>query len=129
MFSMLGVCSNKYVFKKWDAFGLNDDDLRLLELDLLEQGDKHPVIKGTGGLRKWRIKISNNKGKSLGVRVCYVNFLKLEIIYLITVYSKNEKDDITENEKKDFKQLIKLLEKALEKSKDEQIGKWNQKRS
>lgn len=102
----------KIFSKKWDELGFNDDDLRLLELTILEKGDKFPVIKGTGGLRKCRIKFKD-KGKSGGARVCYVDFAKYETVYLITVYSKSEKEDITEDEKKDFKELINKLEKGI----------------
>ena len=36
--------------RKWDDLGLNDDDLRLLELDIINNLDKYPRIRGTGGL-------------------------------------------------------------------------------
>ena len=42
----------KIFTKKWDMLGYTDDDLRLLEIDLLEKGEKYPVIKGD-----WWIKI------------------------------------------------------------------------
>ncbi|MBP3201577.1 MAG: type II toxin-antitoxin system RelE/ParE family toxin [Lachnospiraceae bacterium] len=105
----------KIFTKKWDTLGYNDDDLRLLEIDLLEKGDKYPVIKGTGGLRKCRLKLQN-KGKSGGSRVLFVNFVKLETIYLIMVYSKNEQEDISEEDKKDFKKLIIELEEEVKKN-------------
>lgn len=37
------------------------------------------------------------------------NILLKEIIYFINVYSKNEKDDLTEDEKKAFKAVVKIL--------------------
>lgn len=104
----------KVFSKKWDQLGFTDDDLRLLEVDLLENQNKYPVIKGTGGLRKCRVKL-RNKGKSGGARVLYVNFIKLETIYLITVYAKNEQEDITESEKEEFKILINELEEEVKK--------------
>ena len=36
--------------RNWDKLGFKDEDLRKLELELLENSDLHPVIKGTGGL-------------------------------------------------------------------------------
>ena len=104
----------KIFTKKWAALGFTEDELILLELDLLEKANKHPVIKGTGGLRKCRVKL-HNKGKSGGARVLYVNYVKLETIYLITVYSKKEQEDITDEEKKEFKILINELEKEVKK--------------
>ena len=55
--------------RNWDNLGFDDDDLRLLEIDIMEHPDKYPVMKGTGGLRKARIALDdNNKGKSGGAR-------------------------------------------------------------
>ena len=44
-----------------------------------------------------------------GARVIYIDIELKEKIYFINVYSKNEKDDLTEDEKKAFKAVIKLL--------------------
>lgn len=73
---LANLYKQKFLQKKWDMLGYTDDDLRMLEIDLLEKGDKYPVIKGTGGLRKCRLKLQN-KGKSGGSRVLFVNFVKL----------------------------------------------------
>ena len=32
--------------RNWDKLGFKDEDLRKLELELLENSDLHPVIKG-----------------------------------------------------------------------------------
>ena len=63
--------------RNWDKLGFKDEDLRKLELELLENSDLHPVIKGTGGLRKIRIPFAN-EGKSGSARVCYVDFVVQE---------------------------------------------------
>ena len=49
--------------KNWDILGFDDEDLRLLELSLLEYPEKYPIMKGTGGLRKARISMGR-KGQS-----------------------------------------------------------------
>ena len=59
--------------RRWDDLGFNDDDLRILELDIMENPKKYPVIKGTGRLRKGRVAFEN-RGKSGSARVCYVDF-------------------------------------------------------
>ena len=64
--------------RNWDKLGFKDEDLRKLELELLENSDLHPVIKGTGGLRKIRIPFAN-EGKSGSARVCYVDFVVQEV--------------------------------------------------
>lgn len=50
-----------------------------------------------------------NRGKSGGSRALYVDVEIKETIYFINVYSKNEKDNITDEEKKAFKAIIKIL--------------------
>lgn len=76
--------------RKWDDLGLNDDDLRLLELDIINNLDKYPRIRGTGGLQKARMSLEN-KGKSGGARVCFADFAFAETTYLITIYGKKKK--------------------------------------
>ena len=39
----------------------------------------------------------------------YVDIELKEVIYFINVYSKSEKDDLTEDEKKAFKAVVKIL--------------------
>ena len=68
------------------------------------------AIPGSGGIRKIRIPMENKgKGKRGGARVIYIDVEIKEIIYFINVYSKNEKDNLTEDEKKAFKALVKIL--------------------
>ena len=55
----------------------------------------------------------NIGGKSGGVRVIYVDFEVYEKIYLLTAYTKNEKDDLTKKERSEIKQLIEVLEQQL----------------
>lgn len=94
--------------RKWQELGLTDDDLRNLENILLENPKAGDTIAGTGGLRKIRIPLENT-GKRGGGRVLYIDVEIKETIYLINVYTKNEKDDLTEEEKKAFKAVVKLL--------------------
>lgn len=68
------------------------------------------TIQGTGGLRKIRVSMeSKGKGKRSGARVLYIDIEVKERIYFVNVYSKDEKDDLTEAEKKAFKAVIKIL--------------------
>ncbi|MCM1083877.1 MAG: type II toxin-antitoxin system RelE/ParE family toxin [Clostridium sp.] len=97
--------------KKWKALGLTDEILRDLQNILLNDPKAGEVIQGTGGLRKIRIPMEN-RGKSGGGRVIYVDIELKEIIYFVNVYSKNEKDDLTEDEKKAFKAVVKILKEG-----------------
>ncbi len=98
--------------KNWERLGLTDDDLRRLELEIMKNPQAGPVIQGTGKLRKMRFAFEN-KGKSGSSRVCYVDFLIHETVYLITVYPKNEKDNLSKAERNEIKKFIDILEKRL----------------
>ena len=98
--------------RRWDDLGFDDEDLRKLEQDIMLSPDKYPIIRGTGGLRKARIAF-DNKGKSGGARVCYVDFVFAETIYLITVYGKKEKDNLSKEERNEIKKAIGILKKNL----------------
>lgn len=52
---------------------------------------------------------NKGKGKRGGARVVYVDVELKESIYFINVYSKDEKADLTPDEKKAFKAIIKFL--------------------
>lgn len=52
---------------------------------------------------------NKGKGKRSGARVIYVDVELKETIYFINVYTKDEKDDLTEDEKKAFKAVVKIL--------------------
>jgi len=94
--------------RKWKELGLTDDNLRELQKILLDNPKAGDVIQGTGGLRKIRIPLDNT-GKRGGGRVIYVDIEFKETIYFINVYTKNEKDDLTEEEKRAFKTVVKIL--------------------
>lgn len=53
------------------------------------------------------------KGKSGSSRVLYVDFVVAETIYLIFAYPKNEKDNLTAEERNNIKKLIERLEQCL----------------
>ena len=58
--------------EKWQALGLNDEDLRILENILLKNPKAGDTISGTGGLRKIRIPMEDT-GKRSGGRVIYID--------------------------------------------------------
>lgn len=101
------------IFKsRWEALGLNEKDLLRLQVELLADPKAGDVMQGTGGVRKMRFAFEH-RGKSGGVRVIYVDFEVYEKIYLLTAYTKNEKDNLTKKERSEIKQLIEVLEQQL----------------
>lgn len=98
---------------RWKAMGLNDDDLARLQRELLEDPKIGPVMQGTGGVRKMRFAFED-RGKSGSARIIYVDFEVYDKIYLITAYPKNEKDNLTKEERNELRQLMEILKKQLE---------------
>lgn len=99
--------------KQWKSMGLTDDDLRRLQEEILANPKVGEVIQGTGRLRKMRFAFEG-RGKSGSARVTYVDFVLFETIYLIYAYPKNEKDNLTKEERNNIKKMIDAIEKALE---------------
>lgn len=98
---------------RWKELGLNDDDLRRLQEELLADPKVGAVMKGTGGVRKMRFAFEQ-RGKSGSLRVIYVDFEVYEKIFLITAYPKSEKDNLSEAERNEIRQMIHALEHQLE---------------
>ena len=46
-------------------------------------------------------------------RVCYVDFVFAETVYLITVYGKKDKDNLSKEERNNVKKVIEALRKTL----------------
>lgn len=100
--------------KRWKEIGLSDDDLLSLQIMLLKDPSSGPVMEGTGGIRKVRFPLEN-RGKSGSVRVCYTDFEEYEVIYLITAFTKNEQDNLTQSEKNVLRKLVKSLKEETAK--------------
>lgn len=67
---------------------------------------RHPkagdVIPGTHGTRKVRWK-RQGTGKSGGVRVIYVHYAEDGTVYLVTIYAKSERENISRAEIREFR--------------------------
>jgi len=68
------------------------------------------VMQGTGGIRKFRW-ATGNKGKSGAVRVIYYFHNKSIPLFLLTVFGKNEKDNLSKSERNELAKFANLLSK------------------
>ena len=68
------------------------------------------LIQGTGGIRKLRWARSG-QGKSGGVRVIYYFHNEMMPLYLLTLFGKNEKTNISKEEKNELSKAVKVLVK------------------
>ena len=75
---------------------------------LSEQPNAGDLIQGTGGIRKLRW-ARGDKGKSGGVRVIYYFHSEIMPLYLLAIFGKNEKANITAEEKKILSKAVKEL--------------------
>jgi len=81
------------LFTKWIGEYLTADEYMGLQKYLLQSPEAGKIIRGTGGVRKLRWAASN-KGKSGGIRVIYYWKNQANEIWLLTVYSKSERENI-----------------------------------
>lgn len=78
---------------------------------LLEEPTRGQLIERTGGFRKVRFaRPSRREGKSGGTRVIYYLLDRRDRIYLLLVYAKGVKDDLTRAEENDLRKLARALE-------------------
>ncbi len=99
------------LFEKLREKYLEDDSYRQLQNFLVEQPLAGDVIQGTGGLRKLRWS-ANGKGKRGGIRTIYLFITEKSHIHLLTLYAKNEVNDLTNQEKKILKSIVEELKNA-----------------
>jgi hypothetical protein len=78
--------------------GLDDEAMRSIESVVIAAPDAHPIIKGLRGVRKARFALPG-RGKSGGGRVIYYVAVE-KAIYMMTAYPKNERDDLSPDQRK-----------------------------
>ena len=94
------------IFTKQVLLLLSDEEYRLLQSVLANRPDAGVVIPSSGGLRKMRWGMTG-RGKRGGVRVIYYWAVKQERILMLLIYPKNVKDDITQEQLKTLRKIVK----------------------
>ena len=89
---------------------MSDNDVVDLVGYLSQNPDAGEEMQGTGGCRKLRFSIrGNNKGKSGGVRVITF-FSGVDLpVFLLTVFSKNQKVNLDKAERNDLKAITEQI--------------------
>jgi len=86
---------------------LTDAEYAELQSSLVLDPEAGDLIPETGGLRKLRWGQSKRgKGKRGGVRVIYYWHASGPLVYMLLAYSKGEKDDLSQTEKRLLRQLV-----------------------
>lgn len=80
--------------------------------DLISYLAQHPLVgdlmEGTGGVRKLRWK-RGSQGKSSGVRIIYYYHDDNTPLYLLTLFAKGDKVNLTRAERNDLASLVTIL--------------------
>ena len=74
------------------------------------------LVPGTGGVRKLRWRLEG-RGKRGGARVIYFYHSAQVPLFALTAYAKNERADLSQNDRNDFRHLTKLLVETYGKAK------------
>lgn len=88
--------------------GMTDGEIESLVLFLSENPTAGVEISGTGGCRKFRV-AGRGKGKRGGRRVVTFYSGTRIPVFLLTVFAKGEKDDLTKAERNALKAITKAL--------------------
>ncbi len=87
---------------------LDDDAYSALQQELMANPEAGDMIEQTGGLRKIRQSDPRRgKGKRGGLRVIYYWWLGGDQFWLFAVFDKDEADDLTSDQRKALKQMLK----------------------
>ena len=87
----------------------SDDDLRELQVTLLENPAAGDLIPGGRGLRKLRAPLPG-RGKRGGARVIYYHWVSQDQCYLVYAYAKNVAADLT---KEQLRRLAAVIDVAV----------------
>jgi len=95
------------IFTKYIYNYLDDKGYSALQQTLALRPDAGKLIPGSGGLRKLRW-AGSGRGKRGGLRIIYYWLRDDGQIWLLTIYAKNEAEDIPHS-------VLKMLRKEIEK--------------
>ena len=104
---MITIAETEPFQKKVSQLLSNEEKSDLIAY-LSENPQSGVLIQNTGGIRKLRWARSGG-GKSGGVRVIYYFHSDMMPLYLLTVFGKNEKANISMKEKQILSKLVKEL--------------------
>jgi hypothetical protein len=95
------------VFTQVLADYLGDDDYRALQIYLARKPEAGDIMPGTGGFRKLRwADRRRGKRKRGGLRVIYYYLTADAQIWLMTVYDKDEAEDLSPGERRMLKAAV-----------------------
>lgn len=111
---MLGTIVELPEFSHKSKGLLGEDESKALINYLAANPRAGVLMQGTGGIRKLRW-ARGGRGKSAGVRIVYYYHSDRIPLFLLSIFAKNEKQNLTVSERSQLAELVKILVKiALE---------------
>ena len=99
------VRTNRYT-KDLKRIGVTTAEQEALENEIANNPEAGDIIPGLDGLRKIRFAMGN-RGKRGGGRAIYYFMLSDDLAIIFTAYAKNEREDLTTDQKKAILNLLK----------------------
>lgn len=100
------------------SYGLILEDARAIENEIMSEPKGGPVISGTGGVRKMRYSADRSGGgKSGGFRVCYLLMEERRHVYLFTLFTKHDAQNLTAAQKREIAALVLEIRKLYKRGK------------
>lgn len=100
-------------FERLRSEYLDDESFSALQAALMADPEAGDVIRDTGGLRKVRVSDGRGgKGKRGGLRVIYFWWAPGRQFWLFTLYGKGEVSDLTAEQRKVVREVLKAELKA-----------------
>ncbi len=84
---------------------LSPESYKDLQAALILNPGMGTIIRDCGGIRKLRWQAKGH-GKRGGIRVIYYHLDKEGQLYMLLAYAKNERGDLTHEQKKELKKLV-----------------------
>jgi len=84
---------------------LSDDEYLEMQLSLVANPEAGDLVRGSGGLRKLRWRVAG-RGKRGGIRVIYYLRSQQGQMWMLTLYAKNEEENIPGHILKKIKEEI-----------------------
>ena len=96
-------------YQRSSAKLIDDEGQRTIEAELCENPEAGDTVAGSGGVRKLRVALPGG-GKRGGARLIYFYRERRGRIYLILLYPKGRKDNLTKAECNEMRKLTAMLE-------------------
>ena len=89
---------------------MSEADRREMEAAIVADPGGAPLLRGTGGIRKLRW-AGPGRGKRGGIRTIYFHHAGPEAIYMLSAYTKADREDLTPADRKALSRLVAEIKK------------------